>query len=184
MAVSCLFFTLSWKLNTSHLRVCLFFIERGGPVMISFPPNPTSISFELLTRASSVNSDSSRSIHKPWSETFSSEIDLGIVNPVGKLSGKLFFAMKLKFKEINKDGSGSIGLIPDEAEDMWHAYNLISKGDSVRATTVRYNYSHTRTTGGFSQKLRLVRVPAKKCGLLWLSLWNKLILILKRDYWE
>ena len=31
-----------------------------------------------------------------------------------------------------------IGLIPDEPEDMWHAYNLIAVGDRLRATTIRY----------------------------------------------
>lgn len=31
-----------------------------------------------------------------------------------------------------------VALIPEEPEDMWHAYNLICEGDSVRASTVRY----------------------------------------------
>ena len=29
-------------------------------------------------------------------------------------------------------------LIPEEPEDMWHAYNLVTKGDSVKSTTIRY----------------------------------------------
>ena len=28
-------------------------------------------------------------------------------------------------------------LIPEEAEDMWHAFNLIAEGDAVRANTIR-----------------------------------------------
>ena len=28
-------------------------------------------------------------------------------------------------------------LIPEEPEDMWHAYNLVTKGDSVKSTTIR-----------------------------------------------
>jgi stalled ribosome rescue protein Dom34 len=27
--------------------------------------------------------------------------------------------------------------MPEESEDMWHAYNLISEGDCVRASTIR-----------------------------------------------
>lgn len=30
-----------------------------------------------------------------------------------------------------------ITLIPEEPEDLWHAYNLISEGDSVRGSTIR-----------------------------------------------
>lgn len=31
-----------------------------------------------------------------------------------------------------------IVLIPEEAEDMWQAYNIIREGDRVRASTIRY----------------------------------------------
>jgi len=31
-----------------------------------------------------------------------------------------------------------VTLIPEEAEDMWHAYNLVAVGDSLRSTTIRY----------------------------------------------
>lgn len=30
-----------------------------------------------------------------------------------------------------------VTLIPDEAEDMWHTYNLLQVGDSLRASTIR-----------------------------------------------
>lgn len=29
-------------------------------------------------------------------------------------------------------------MVPEEADDLWLAYNLIAKGDSVLASTVRY----------------------------------------------
>jgi len=32
-----------------------------------------------------------------------------------------------------------VTLIPEEAEDMWHAYNLVTVGDTLRSTTIRYN---------------------------------------------
>jgi protein pelota len=28
--------------------------------------------------------------------------------------------------------------MPEESEDIWHAYNLISEGDCVRAPTIRF----------------------------------------------
>lgn len=31
----------------------------------------------------------------------------------------------------------SVVLIPEENEDMWHAYNLIAEGDLVKASTIR-----------------------------------------------
>jgi protein pelota len=46
--------------------------------------------------------------------------------------------MKLQAKHIERDGSGSVSLVPLEPEDLWHAYNLISIGDHVTATTIRY----------------------------------------------
>ena len=40
-------------------------------------------------------------------------------------------------------------LIPEESEDMWHIYNLLQKGDNLRATTFRKVTveSATGTTG-------------------------------------
>jgi hypothetical protein len=46
--------------------------------------------------------------------------------------------MRLLHKDIDRDGVGTVTLLPEELEDMWHAYNLISVGDHVRATTLRY----------------------------------------------
>ena len=28
--------------------------------------------------------------------------------------------------------------LPEEPEDMWHAYNLVAVGDSIKSTTIRY----------------------------------------------
>jgi len=47
--------------------------------------------------------------------------------------------MRLLRKDIDKEGVGTVTVIPDELEDMWHAYNLISKGDQLRARTFRYD---------------------------------------------
>lgn len=45
--------------------------------------------------------------------------------------------MKLVKKFIEKDKSGYVALIAEDSEDMWHAYNLIAKGDHLKATTIR-----------------------------------------------
>ena len=45
--------------------------------------------------------------------------------------------MKLVHKSLERDGAGVLALIPEESEDMWHAFNLIQEGDAVRASTVR-----------------------------------------------
>jgi protein pelota len=45
--------------------------------------------------------------------------------------------MKLQSKHLEKDGSGSISLIAEEGEDLWHVYNLLSKDDLLKATTIR-----------------------------------------------
>ncbi|CAJ0767325.1 16078_t:CDS:2, partial [Entrophospora sp. SA101] len=45
--------------------------------------------------------------------------------------------MKLIGKHIEKDRSGCVTLCPEEMEDMWHVYNLITVGDKLKATTLR-----------------------------------------------
>lgn len=46
--------------------------------------------------------------------------------------------MKVLQRQISsKDGDGFVRMKTEEAEDMWHAYNLITIGDRVRTSTVR-----------------------------------------------
>ena len=40
-------------------------------------------------------------------------------------------------RNIERDGAGAVVMMPEETEDMWHVFNLIAEGDSVRASTVR-----------------------------------------------
>lgn len=62
--------------------------------------------------------------------------------------------MKQVHRNLEKDSSGVIGLIPDEAEDMWHAYNLIAVGDRLRATTIRRVQTESSTGSVSSNKVR------------------------------
>jgi protein pelota len=62
--------------------------------------------------------------------------------------------MKLLSKSIVRDGSGSIKLIPEESEDLWHTYNLIREGDHITATTFR-KVSRDGGTGADSERVKL-----------------------------
>jgi len=62
--------------------------------------------------------------------------------------------MKLIHKNVEKDGGGSITLVPEEPEDMWHAYNLISEGDTVRASTIRKVQNESATGSSTSSRVR------------------------------
>ncbi|XP_068748397.1 protein pelota homolog isoform X4 [Montipora capricornis] len=62
--------------------------------------------------------------------------------------------MKLIAKNFEKDSSGSVVLVPEEAEDMWHAYNLISVGDRLKSTTIRRVQTESTTGSVSSSKVR------------------------------
>jgi len=62
--------------------------------------------------------------------------------------------MKLIHKDFEKDGAGSIVLVPVESEDMWHTFNLIAEGDSVRASTIRKVISESATGSTTSNRVR------------------------------
>ncbi|KAJ3837893.1 eRF1 domain 1-domain-containing protein [Lentinula raphanica] len=63
--------------------------------------------------------------------------------------------MKLIGKHVDKHGAGHVTLRPEDDEDMWHLYNLIQKGDSVRAPAIR-RVQKTSSTGSIdSQRVRL-----------------------------
>lgn len=71
--------------------------------------------------------------------------------------------MKLVNRYIDKDGKGRMGLVPDEGEDMWHTYNIISEGDRLRATTIRKVQQESATGSSTSSRVRTtitIRVEA------------------------
>lgn len=45
-------------------------------------------------------------------------------------------------------------MIPEEPEDMWHAYNLIHEGDNVRSTTIRKVQNESVTGSSSSSRIR------------------------------
>ncbi|WRT66178.1 mRNA surveillance protein pelota [Kwoniella shivajii] len=62
--------------------------------------------------------------------------------------------MKLVNKHIEKDGSGYVTLRPEDDEDMWHVYNLISEGDHVRSLAVRRVQTVSSTGSSDSYRVR------------------------------
>ncbi|KAL4241896.1 Protein DOM34 [Abortiporus biennis] len=63
--------------------------------------------------------------------------------------------MKLAGKHIEKDGSGYVVVRPEDNEDMWHLYNLISEGDRVRAQATRKVQNVSATGSIESHRVRL-----------------------------
>ncbi|KZS07668.1 Protein pelota [Daphnia magna] len=62
--------------------------------------------------------------------------------------------MKLVSRYIERDGTGRVALIPENPEDMWHAYNLISHGDTIRASTIRKVQTESATGSSSSSRVR------------------------------
>lgn len=62
--------------------------------------------------------------------------------------------MKFVAKSVDKDGGGSIALVPENTEDMWHAYNLISEGDFVTCSTFRKVQLESATRSSNNYRVR------------------------------
>ncbi|XP_005872688.2 PREDICTED: LOW QUALITY PROTEIN: protein pelota homolog [Myotis brandtii] len=57
-------------------------------------------------------------------------------------------------KDIEKDNAGQVTLVPEEPEDMWHTYNLVQVGDSLRASTIRKVQTESSTGSVGSSRVR------------------------------
>ncbi|KAK2627919.1 hypothetical protein QTJ16_002565 [Diplocarpon rosae] len=66
--------------------------------------------------------------------------------------------MRLIKQNIERDGSGTVTLFPEEPEDMWHAYNLIAPTDLLRASAIRRvtNESSTGSTSSVRVHITLL----------------------------
>jgi protein pelota len=64
--------------------------------------------------------------------------------------------MRLIKKNIDRGFGGELKLEPEEQEDMWHAYNLIAVGDSLRASTVRKVVQTSDTGSSSTTKKRMI----------------------------
>lgn len=50
---------------------------------------------------------------------------------------KLMISLNCLLYDLIIFSFSQVTLIPEEAEDMWHTYNLLQVGDSLRASTIR-----------------------------------------------
>ena len=63
--------------------------------------------------------------------------------------------MRILSKVLERDGSGTVSVIPDCDEDLYHLYNLIQPEDLVSASTVRRIQSESSTGSIESHRMRL-----------------------------
>ncbi|KAG5532825.1 hypothetical protein RHGRI_027195 [Rhododendron griersonianum] len=63
--------------------------------------------------------------------------------------------MKIVRRDFVPDGPGSVKMVPDEADDLWLAYNLIAEGDSVLAVTVRKVLREAASGGRDAERVKL-----------------------------
>lgn len=61
--------------------------------------------------------------------------------------------MRLIKQSIERDGSGFVTLLPEEPEDMWHAYNLIRPMDALKASAIRRVTTESSTGSTSSQRV-------------------------------
>jgi protein pelota len=63
--------------------------------------------------------------------------------------------MRLLGRVIDDQGYGHINVIMDENDDMWHAYNLISRGDAVKTLTFRKIKEESKTGSVVNTKKKI-----------------------------
>jgi protein pelota len=62
--------------------------------------------------------------------------------------------MKLVYRSIDRHNVGHVVLVPEEPEDMWHAFNLVTVGDILKSTTIRKVQTESATGSSSSSKVR------------------------------
>lgn len=68
--------------------------------------------------------------------------------------------MKIVSREVDSSGGGFITIIPEESEDLWHIYNILSVGDIISTSTFRKHHKETNT-GMVSTERVKIRISLK-----------------------
>uniref|UniRef100_A0A0A9DM94 PEL1 n=1 Tax=Arundo donax TaxID=35708 RepID=A0A0A9DM94_ARUDO len=63
--------------------------------------------------------------------------------------------MKLVHRDLVRNGPGTVKLLPEEDDDLWHAYNLIAAGDNLQAVTVRKVLREGASGGRDAERVKL-----------------------------
>jgi protein pelota len=64
--------------------------------------------------------------------------------------------MRIIKRAIDRFGNGAVVLVPTDEEDLWHLYNIISRGDAIRAGTFRKVKNETKTGSVSSDKVFII----------------------------
>ena len=64
--------------------------------------------------------------------------------------------MKIHKKRIDKSGNGLIVVTPEQEEDLWHLYNLVQRGDSIKTGTFRKVKTESKTGSVTTKRLFMV----------------------------
>lgn len=64
--------------------------------------------------------------------------------------------MQILHRDVSgKDGSGSVKVMVEQTDDLWHLYNLIARGDTVRTLTERKVHKELASGAMDSQRVKL-----------------------------
>jgi len=64
--------------------------------------------------------------------------------------------MKILKRRIDKSGNGLIVVVPEEEEDLWHLYNLVQRGDSIKTGTFRKIKTESKTGSVSTKRMFMV----------------------------
>jgi len=64
--------------------------------------------------------------------------------------------MKILQQKFERTGQGQVKLVMQEADDMWHVYNLVTKGDLVQSTTFRKIKEESKTGSIVTNKRKII----------------------------
>ena len=70
------------------------------------------------------------------------------------LSVHLYVIVCLSLYPLSSCHPSQVVLVPEEPEDMWHAYNLVALGDSVKSTTIRKVKDESTTGSSTTNRVR------------------------------
>jgi len=64
--------------------------------------------------------------------------------------------MKILKRRIDKSGNGLIVVVPEQEEDLWHLYNLVQRGDSIKTGTFRKIKTESKTGSVSTKRMFMV----------------------------
>ncbi len=64
--------------------------------------------------------------------------------------------MKILKRRIDKAGNGLIVVVPEQEEDLWHLYNLVQRGDSIKTGTFRKIKTESKTGSVSTKRMFMV----------------------------